>query len=174
MEKSVMISIRPEWVEKISSGKKNVEIRKTAPKLKPPFKCYIYETQGKTDTPWIDEEGHMIFRGRGMVTGEFVCDFIEPVRKKNKIVMSTLSCVPLPELYEYAGAKGMEGLFGWHISNLKIYDKPKEVSKFKPWKRDCFYSDLGFAIPNCRECHKCKVERPPQSWCYVEELQDGK
>ena len=43
--KAVMISIRPEWCEKIASGKKTVEVRKTRPKIDPPFKCYIYCTK---------------------------------------------------------------------------------------------------------------------------------
>ena len=43
--KSVLISIRPQWCEKIASGEKTIEVRKTAPK-KVPFKCYIYMTQG--------------------------------------------------------------------------------------------------------------------------------
>lgn len=46
MAKAVLISIRPEWVEKIVSGEKTVEIRKTRPNLKTPFKCYIYCTDG--------------------------------------------------------------------------------------------------------------------------------
>ena len=62
MARAVLISIHPEWVNRIISGEKNVEIRKTRPNLGTPFKCYIYETQGKSDTPWIDEDGHMIFR----------------------------------------------------------------------------------------------------------------
>lgn len=47
--KSVLISIRPEWVEKITSGKKTIEARKTAPK-ETPFKCYIYATKA---TKWF-------------------------------------------------------------------------------------------------------------------------
>ena len=43
--KAVMISIRPEWCEKIARGKKTVEVRKTKPKLETPFKCYIYCTK---------------------------------------------------------------------------------------------------------------------------------
>ena len=79
---AVMLSIRPEWCEKIASRHKTVEVRKRKPMLRTPFKCYIYETQGKTETPWMDEEGHMIWKGRGMVIGEFVCDYIfsVPVR----------------------------------------------------------------------------------------------
>lgn len=44
MSKAVMLSIRPKWCEKIASGKKTVEVRKTRPKLDTPFKCYIYCT----------------------------------------------------------------------------------------------------------------------------------
>ena len=128
--KSVLISIQPKWCAKIASGAKTIEVRKTAPKIATPFKCYIYETQGATEMPWMDEEGHMIFRGRGMIIGEFVCDFIEPVSAKNRYIISKLSCVPLPDLYNYAGAKGLEGLKGWHISDLVIYDKPKELYEF--------------------------------------------
>lgn len=46
MSKAVLLSIRPEWCEKILSGEKTVEIRKTRPKLEPPFKCYICERAG--------------------------------------------------------------------------------------------------------------------------------
>ena len=41
MNKSVLISIQPKWCELIASGKKTIEVRKTAPKLETPFKCYI-------------------------------------------------------------------------------------------------------------------------------------
>ena len=77
--KAVLISIRPEWVARITSGKKTLEVRKNRPKLELPFKCYIYETQGRTETPWIDEDGHTIFKGRGQVIGEFVCDRIASI-----------------------------------------------------------------------------------------------
>ena len=49
MSKAVMLSIRPKWCEKIASGEKTIEVRKTRPKLETPFKCYIYETQG-----WVE------------------------------------------------------------------------------------------------------------------------
>lgn len=84
MAKAVLISIRPEWVEKIVGGEKTIEVRKTRPKLETPFKCYIYETQGKSDTPWIDEDGHMIFRGRGKVVAEFTCTGIDKIEPANE------------------------------------------------------------------------------------------
>ena len=46
MAKAVLISIRPEWVEKIANEWKTIEVRKTKPYLETPFKCYIYCTQG--------------------------------------------------------------------------------------------------------------------------------
>lgn len=37
---AVLISIRPKWCEKIISGEKTIEVRKTRPKMDTPFKCY--------------------------------------------------------------------------------------------------------------------------------------
>lgn len=45
--KCVMLSIRPKWCEKIASGEKTIEVRKSAPK-EVPFKCYIYCTKAKS------------------------------------------------------------------------------------------------------------------------------
>ena len=186
--KSVLISIQPKWCELIANGKKTVEVRKTKPKLETPFKVYIYETKGKTEIPtFIDEEGHAIYQGRGQVIGEFICDIV--VEFENSMYecefqeTSVLSCVDFEELALYLGKK-VYG-YGWHISNLVIYDKPRDLSEFVV-EGDCLNGD----------CKKCKwfdggnnynVEadcllpydfnfnktvkplfRPPQSWCYVE------
>lgn len=46
-------------------------------------------------------------------------------------------------------------LYGWHISDLKIYDKPRELSEFyKP----------------CSCSEKKSITRAPQSWQYIEDL----
>lgn len=119
MSKAVMLSIRPKWCEKIASGEKTIEARKTRPKLETPFKCYIYETQGRTDTPWVDEDGHMIFAGRGQVIGEFVCDCVTPLynvctddwkrltgglhRIEKELVNQ--ACLTEAQLHTYAGGK---------------------------------------------------------------------
>lgn len=195
--KSVLISIRPEWVEKIASGEKTIEVRKTAPQ-EVPFKCYIYETQGKTETPWIDEDGHFIYKGRGQVIGEFICDKVDeynfhegltefnsmglPSRIYGAYLIFTDDydsiCLSYDEVKDYGKGKT---LYGWHISNLKIYDKPKELSEF--------YRPCPVAGRNCECCVSLgkpytwdfdekaskifctrRVTRPPQSWCYVESL----
>lgn len=99
-EKSVIISIQPKWCELIANGKKTIEVRKTKPKLKPPFKCYIYCTKStQSDRLWglCKNERKENFGlsaicanlnatsgiclGDGKVIGEFVCDDIFEIVK---------------------------------------------------------------------------------------------
>lgn len=187
--KSVLISIRPQWVEKIARGEKTIEVRKTAPQ-EVPFKCYIYETKGATETPWVDEDGHFIYKGRGQVIGEFICDKVDEYNFHNgltefnsmglpsRIYGSYLifaddyksMCLSYDEVKNYGEGKT---LYGWHISDLKIYDSPKELSEFS---RPCSYSGLCFS---CKRTSfkkdgnllcNTKITRPPQSWMHVEDL----
>ncbi len=72
--KAVMISIQPKWVEKIVNGEKTIEVRKTAPKLETPFKCFIYMTQGKLKD--LGDYSQWIYENRMKVIGEFTCDKI--------------------------------------------------------------------------------------------------
>lgn len=186
--KSVLISIRPQWVEKITSGEKTIEVRKTAPK-EVPFKCYIYETQGRTETPWIDEDGHFIYKGRGQVIGEFICDKIDKytfshyeAEYRVTHVEQNAMCLNQPELIHYGKGKT---LYGWHISELKIYDKPKELNEFNAVCRYinadkschfrkvmCPYQQFDYnedGSINIVECSRVII-RPPQSWQYIEDL----
>ena len=195
---SVMISIRPKWCELIANGKKIIEVRKSTPKLDTPFKCYIYETKARSDIPtFVDEDGHVIYTGRGQVIGEFVCDKVKDFSQWEYDYGALLRHIDLYAgtngdyrfLHEYL--KGKKRGYGWHISDLKIYDKPKELHEFvtvdKEAIRQCkhrsqsYYSftTTGY-IKNgfiCNEkddwCFGCKrkpLYRPPQSWCYVEGL----
>lgn len=177
MSRAVLISIRPEWCEKIAGGEKTIEVRKTRPKLETPFKCYIYETQGKSDTPWIDEDGHMIFRGRGKVVGEFTCDRVEAIKAETEpygiyaVGDDFVAQTRLVDgaLWDYG--KGAT-LYGWHISKLEIYDTPKKLSKFSRPFENC----IGKVCDEygCAYCENgSHIKRPPQSWFYVEELNNG-
>ena len=177
---SVLISIQPKWVAKIANGEKTIEVRKSAPK-EVPFKCYIYETKGRTETPWIDEDGHFIYKGRGQVIGEFICNNASELDYvyywNNGYEFAT--CLTYRQVADYGKGKT---LYGWHISDLKIYDKPKELSEFKtpPCEKsekacgNCKWL-VKINTPDVYEC-ECYVEdgrpitRPPQSWCYVEDL----
>lgn len=181
MSKAVLISIQPKWCELIASGKKTVEVRKTKPKLDTPFKVYIYQTK----RAWIYNIFSRIADWQKRVIGEFLCDeiydigyspynhggFISDIDRclSNTDDLYKKSCLDLEEMFNYL-SQGYG--YGWHISDLKIYDTPKELSAFKKINRDCWYADLGLAKRDCPECKnkECFMSKPPQSWCYVEEL----
>lgn len=164
--KSVLMSINPKYCELIAKGEKTIEVRKSMPKLKTPFKCYVYCTKK------FYKKGDGYFQGKccGKVIGEFICDKVEPiVYVKNGYlhIEEAGTCLSGQELTDYYnGSK----IYGWHISNLVIYDEPKELSEFKRINRECWYADLGLAKRDCPECYnrECFFTRPPQSWCYVE------
>jgi predicted transcriptional regulator len=168
--KSVLISIQPKWCELIANGKKTVEVRKTKPKLDTPFKVYIYCTQGVV---WADY-CHFVKGGRGKVIGEFVCNEITVAERGSYCVLpKSKTMLDELDLLEYADGKP---IYGWHISDLVIYDKPKELSEF--WKLGkCPYA-YGMLCTYEGHCYRAGQEircgetltRPPQSWCYVEEL----
>lgn len=193
--KSVLISIQPKWCELIAIGKKTVEVRKTKPKLKTPFKVYIYCTEKDYDKIfYVDKLMHKVFlngKGKQKVIGEFVCDsidkfspFQDPYYKTYKIYapnnngasICDWACLTEKELYEYIGHGG-DG-YAWHISNLVIYDEPmelgwcyKECEQYE-CDRDCPYFYVE-NTPSCYECgcmvdDKIPIKRPPQSWCYVD------
>lgn len=202
--KSVLISIHPKWCDLIASGNKTIEVRKTRPKIETPFRCYIYETKARSDMPtFVDEDGHVLYTGRGQVIGEFVCDNVEvlfdtngnPENYMTDILPSILQKTALSydEFGAYVGSRAdKNSIYGWHISDLKIYDKPLELSEFftadKEAIRQCenreqsyyAFTDTGY-IKNGFYCKKkddwcfggCKrkvLTRPPKSWCYVEEV----
>ena len=177
--KTVMISIKPKWTEKIASGEKTIEVRKTAPQ-EVPFKCYIYETKGQYVK--FTHGAHTKYEyGRGKVIGEFICDKVYSIKNRSSSFsvadeeqgvtneIARQSCLYYDDMVSYFGNK--DG-FGWHISNLTLYDKPKELSEFCiPCKVSCenCKNPLYFECW-CEEKGKKIVTRPPLSWCYVEDL----
>lgn len=182
--KAVLISIQPKWCELIANGKKTVEVRKTKPKLETPFKCYIYCTKNKDKRidSWLNlycdsrevttdvKLEEPCYQLNGKVIGEFVCDLIENSDRLTPLISQFIhdSCLSLNDLGNYAGKNNAE-LFFWHISDLVIYDKPKELSEFFYVCKHPKGTDCSFCIDH-RE-NECKsIKRPPQSWCYVEEL----
>ena len=199
MNKAILISIEPSWCDMIAAGQKTIEVRKTKPKLETPFKCYIYCTNKRPFLVWGDvshgngeteftrlsgysrkeaEKTWDIFNGK--VMGEFICNEIERFSVDPKYDnltlsrMSRLSCASTPYLQDYASDCW---LYGWHISDFKIYDEPLELSNFYVWKKCNSCRDAGYESTACCYDEDCKVPamitRPPQSWCYVEELKGG-
>ena len=176
MSKAVLISIRPEWCEKIARGEKIVEVRKTRPKLETPFKCYIYCTlQGCNEFFRVDlgrdvakwNRGKWADR-KGKVIGEFTCDRIYELAPINHAPddVEKQACLTREKIVNYLNGTG----YGWHISDLRIYDAPRDLSEFeRPY--ECNECDAKWAT-ECNACHEeGKIKRPPQSWCYVEELE---
>ena len=200
---AVMLSVWPAWCEKIIDRKKTVEVRKSRPKIEPPFKCYIYCSLPKYDHEDFfvvnaGTENAFSFYGGGKVIGEFVCNRVEDYSKWEYDIpalyrhINLFACIDFPELYKYLPNGGG---YGWHISDLKIYDRPREITEFltvdKKAVKTCPYRErTGQAeivtkhngwikgsylckidgITWCYPCHTKNIERPPQSWCYVEEL----
>lgn len=78
-----------------------------------------------------------------------------------------MTCLTDDEIADYLGNKDGYGL---HISDLKIYDTPKELSEFKH-EQKCFYSKKRCIGKPCEYKPDCLIYtnvRVPQSWCYVE------
>lgn len=63
--KSILISIKPEYVEKILNGEKTIEIRTKKPKIKLPCKVYIYMTK-KRNFFMANRKGEEIWSGDGL------------------------------------------------------------------------------------------------------------
>ena len=201
--KAVLISIQPKWCERIANGSKTIEVRKTKPKLETPFKVYIYCTNngGTLHLAYDGLHYHKSYIGKndssninGKVIGEFVCNNIDWHGLSNLIVKEdaehTLSgtCLTKEEVLNYLGyQKGTSiyacknyDFYGWHISNLVIYDKPRELSEFYTVVENedcgkCQYYDTPCESEPCNQCQGGRkyLTRPPQSWCYVESEVQG-
>lgn len=223
--KSVLISIQPKWVEKICSGEKTIEVRKTRPKSETPFKCYIYATKPKKwfrFSRWgsASDESLWLLNGKvkmcdglelwaedceyehlsGKVIGEFVCDYIDEIHEwelfpckmfyiEEKARLDLLlkrSCLSYGAICDYRkNLPSIKPLYGWRITKLKIYDKPKELGEFKPIcnKVKYYETESKEFYNHCLNCeHLTEIDsgldyfecgkfitRPPQSWCYVED-----
>ena len=201
---AVLLSVRPKWCELIASGKKTVEIRKTRPKIETPFKCYIYCTKPKMITKYVfkpeDYPEYMrpekpvfckvpdgsspycsVVNGNGKVIGEFVCDVIFTMSitysdPTSRIALKEFpyTCLTDRQIIDYLG-NGNQG-YGWHISNLVIYDKPKELNEFYLKKKCDSCNRSVYESSVCIYDEDCIVPaiitRPPQSWCYVQDLEE--
>ena len=211
--KAILISIRPKWVEKIASGEKTIEVRKSAPKCEEPFKCYIYCTKpskkyqticgcmvintdelyrlpnGKIKHDWSGEL--MCCNGEytrdnflnGKVIGEFVCDWVTEITPHCDIedfvnqyihgypaILDENDCLSFQEMKSYLGNKNG---YDWHISDLKIYDKPKELSEFKHWVNNKDYDGWNEQRTKIIKGFVLKpLTRPPQSYMFVEEVEN--
>lgn len=188
--KAILMSIRPEWVAKILNGEKTLEVRKSYPKSKLPIEVYIYCTKGgallfkeySTNSYWAEEENknyrpHYALNGK--VVGYFTLNKVSRTYEFYEQELLDKACLSDNELFAYL--KHDEG-YAWHIDNLVVFDKPKELSEFygafthKRYEHifgnnavelDKKYGGLRQPIKGGYE-YKYPLTRAPQSWCYVE------
>lgn len=171
---AVLVSINPNWCKMITSGEKTIEVRKTRPK-KTPFKAYIYETRGFQKVGNDNLNCTVSGNGSGAVIGEFVCDRAFDIEyeddegyNESYTPLGFSDCLSDEQFDGYL--RGENG-YGWHITNLVIYDQPKCLTDFK---RPCQNNFLCEACGMWSEHRGCgnaalQIKRPPQSWMYVEE-----
>ena len=177
--KVILISIKPEWVSKILNREKTIEIRKTMPNCDLPIDVYIYCT--KNGGAYGKTKNQVYTEMNGKVVAKFTLNKVEevkPLKHKPSLFcpydwlycivndspnnLKEKSCLGFNELHAYF--QGKNG-YAWHIDNLVIFDKPKELSEFY----DC---QIGWnnCIPH--NCNRCACSKPlikaPQSYSYVE------
>lgn len=159
--KGTLISVKPKFCEKIANGECTILVRKTKPKLETPFKCYIYCCMNsKNGFPLLVDKNSKVFFGdyrnactcdvngnadcyigEGKVIGEFICDRTYEFTYNHNVGEYNIAgdslkrtCLTYCKLENYG--KG-QTLYGWRISDLKIYGKPKELSDFG---KKCIYA----------------------------------
>jgi predicted transcriptional regulator len=155
------MSIKEKHNRNIEKKLKTNELRLRPPKCELPFKVLTYESG---------------FDGRHKIVNEWVCDDIVEYRICVGVpsILPQTACLSVDEILEYSG-KQLKNISAMHISNLVIYDKPKDLSEF--------YTKCHIPENKCKCCDNCflkengygkdhaikKITRPPQSWCYVKE-----
>lgn len=191
--KAVLRSIKPYWLYLILTGKKTIEVSKSCPKSKDWNKVVeMYCSKDIRSFNRIPEKDReWMHKYLGKVAGLFVCDDITKIVTWQRTWFDILEhpigttteygiwnddfkqmCLTWKEINDYGKKKP---LYGWHISQLKIYDKPKELREFN---RSCSYAGLCFSCDRAKFTSKgdrvCEaiITRPPQSWQYVEELEE--
>ena len=174
-DKAALFSTKPWWVSMIAAGKKTIEVRKTRPKLGTPFKGYIYQTHPKHGD-WNEQTGRVV--------GEFICEAVYRYARigtagaTRTYYMQIDSdymahfidydpmCLTPNEFAEYGGGKE---LYGLQISNLQMYKYPRPLYDFKLW-HGCLNCKQKGTYHCLEHCNGRYLERAPQSWCYVEEI----
>lgn len=202
--KSVLRSIKPYYLYLIITGRKTVELGKDFP-ISPEWdrKVELYCSKDKKSFKRIPEADREWMRKYlGKVACRFVCDKDEsrwfymdtdgtPI-SNIKSDYEQASCLKRKEIIDYIlrpnkkrnAEKGTNWVHGWHVSDLKIYDTPKELGEFFI-KGECENFDF---CPCCSNFHKGRgwldgstcdeddcitygikpITRPPQSWQYTE------
>ncbi len=182
--KNILISIKPYYVFLIIAhsmgwdipNPKTIEVRKSCPKDKQwDHKVLIYCTKDKESFHQIPKQYQPAMKAfLGRVIGEFVCDEIEEftVGGLRCDDIEKEACLAYEEIITYfykpeeLDGKHAKFGYGWHISDLKIYDRLKDLDELRTGKNiamPCGYGNYNI--------YEQQVLRPPQSWMYIKEVQ---
>lgn len=192
--KSILISIQPYYVFLIIAKamgwsidkEKTIELRTTRPRDKN-WNSWVemYCSKNKKSFNKIPKEYQPVMqRFLGKVIGKWFCHKIDSyvAHEDNKDYwdlsveeweyLKQKSCLTIPQILDYS--ENSDNLYGWHISDLVIYDKPKELNEF--------YTRCNIPENKCKLCDNCfdredsygrhyavkQLKRPFQSWGYIE------
>lgn len=176
----VLASLKPYYYYLISEKIKTLEIRKSDLKNLPQDVLF-YMSKDEKSFAKIPKEFQEKYRKHfGKVGMKFICDksicldyypqdYTGMPGKFSEMICKE-SCLSYDEIMAY---KKEKLAYGWHISNLKVYDKPKELSEFKiscNRKNPCCSCCNRFTGKPWDICNST-ITRPPQSWQFVEELE---
>ena len=186
MSKSILLSIKPKWIEKILNGEKTIEVRKRFPKDYVGW-VYIYCSKATksnerllgnhkdnyryhTTNDHIDFYSDYMLRNivNGKVVARFWCDNVEEIdiytnriyetKTLNQLELLEKSCLSHCELFEYLGEDySKKGGYAIHISKLEIFDRPKYLTEY--------YKSY---IETEKGIYYQVLTKAPQNYCYIE------
>ena len=183
----ILASLKPYYYYLIGERKKTIEVRKTALKNLPQD-IVFYMSKDEKSFAKIPKEFQEKYRKHfGKVGMRVVCDKVirtcgwrlrgDTQQCAKRTVAETelpkLACLTIDEIVDYAGSENRE-VVGWHITDLKLYDKPKKLDEFN---HSCNYAGLCFSCDRAKFTSKgdriCRamITRPPQSYMFVEEVE---
>lgn len=188
----ILLPVHPEWCEKIFNGSKTIEVRHSRPKIDTPFEVLVYMTATKERFPLWEyvtayKLGEKIVDGSQKIIGSFVCDEIAsylsflPYDSDDELCYSisqdelAATCLEPYVLSEYGKGKT---LYGWHITEPKLFDRPRELSEYALFGKCaeecdeydfCARDDVDGRM-SCKYFKRKYLTRAPQSWIYVEEV----
>ena len=182
--KAILITDYARWCALMMNGDKTIEIRKenvgkAVQKLIDEYgyaDIYVYCTKDIKNglyraKKWVcvNQKNTIPSIRNGKVPFKFRCYKVEEIRFDDKEIQRK-ACLTEDELFDYLFVnepyhEDMKKGYAWHISNLVIFDKPKELSEFYLYCKDekCEYRNN-----HCSICYRTPLTKAPQSWCYVE------
>lgn len=189
----ILASLKPYYYYLIGEKKKNIEVRKSALKDLPQD-IVFYMSKDEKSFAKIPKEFQEKYRKHfGKVGIKVICDKIDCIQKRGidnnfdycylslnewgnddiatEITDIKKSCIPKVDLNKYGA--NVQCLYAWHISDLKIYDKPRELSEFRIScnRKNLCYSCNRFTGKPWDICNN-SITRPPQSYMRVKELKE--